>query len=56
MGYRSEVAYGIKIDDIVFNDSTVEVTVTPRDKSVPKKYSPTFEEFITLLYNYQLFR
>ena len=52
----SDDQFIFRIDDIVFNNSTVEVTVTPRDKSVPKKYSPTFEEFITLLYNYQLFR
>jgi hypothetical protein len=45
-----------RIDDIIFNESSVEVSVSSKDKTSIKKYEPSFEEFITLLYNYQLFR
>lgn len=45
-----------RIDDIIFNESSVEVSVSSKDKTSVKKYEPSFEEFITLLYNYQLFR
>jgi hypothetical protein len=48
--------FDFRIDDILFNTSSVEVSVSSKDRSSIKKYEPSFEEFITLLFNYQLFR
>jgi len=54
----ADKTFVFRVDDIDFNDSSVEVSVEPagRDRSSVKKYKPSFEEFVTLLYNYQLFR
>jgi hypothetical protein len=54
----ADKTFVFRIDDIDFNESSVEVSVEPagRDRSSVKKYKPSFEEFVTLLYNYQLFR
>ena len=48
--------YEFKIRSIDFKEGTVDTVVKSARTGTVTEHNPTYEEFITLLYNYQLFR
>ena len=48
--------YEFKIRSVDFKEGTVDTIVRSVKTNTVTEHNPTYEEFITLLYNYQLFR
>ena len=48
--------YEFKIRSVDFKKGTVDTVVKSVRTGTVTEHDPTYEEFITLLYNYQLFR
>jgi hypothetical protein len=52
----SDNNFSFRINTIDFKEGKVDLQIKSNDTNNMKEYFPTYEEFTSLLYNYQLFR